>query len=192
MAGWERRRTLTPAKSWTFHAEAAEGMNASPGAGAPEQGRSGQALAEPGELLGIGAAAARAGVSERALRYYQQLGLIEPACTTRGGLRRYSADDLARVIRIRELQALLGLNLDEIAIVLRNEDRQAQIRRAYKDERTSEEERLQLGRECLALLENLRATVEVKRAALDSFLADLDTRIAKIRDFLAAETRAAK
>ena len=29
-----------------------------------------------GELLGIGAAAARAGVSERALRYYQQIGLL--------------------------------------------------------------------------------------------------------------------
>jgi MerR family transcriptional regulator, repressor of the yfmOP operon len=167
-------------------------MNASPGAGAAEQGRGAQALAEPGELLGIGAAAARAGVSERALRYYQQLGLIEPACTTPGGLRRYSADDLARVTRIRELQALLGLNLDEIAIVLRNEDRLAQIRRAYKDERTSEEERLRLSRECLTLLENLRGTVEVKRAALEKFLADLDTRIGKVKDFLATETRQAR
>ena len=113
--------------------------------------------AEHGELLGIGAAAAQAGVSERALRYYQQLGLLEPACTTPGGLRRYSADDLARVARIRELQTLLGLNLDEIAIVLHNEDRLAQIRRAYRDERTSDEERYRLGRECLALLESLRA-----------------------------------
>src|ERR1700729_317494 len=86
-----------------------------PAAGSPP------AAGEP--LLGIGAAAARAGVSERALRYYQQLGLLVPACTTPGGLRRYSGDDLARVGRIRELQTLLGLNLDEIAVVLRNEDR---------------------------------------------------------------------
>jgi MerR family transcriptional regulator, repressor of the yfmOP operon len=136
------------------------------------------------ELLGIGAAAAQAGVSERALRYYQQLGLIVPACTP-GGLRRYSADDLARVARIRELQTLLGLNLDEIAIVLRNEDRLAQIRLAYRDERTSDEERSQLGRECLTLLESLRETVEAKRAALESFLADLDTRIGRCKDFLA-------
>jgi len=141
--------------------------------------------AEHGELLGIGAAAARAGVSERALRYYQQLGLLTPACTTPGGLRRYSADDLARVARIRELQALLGLNLDEIAIVLRNEDRLAQIRRAYKDERTSEDERLRLTRECLSLLGGLRETVEAKRTALDSFLSDLDARIGRARDLLA-------
>ena len=85
------------------------------------------AEADAGELLGIGAAAAQLGVSERALRYYQQLGLLRPACTP-GGLRRYSADDIARVTRIRELQDLLGLNLDEIAIVLSREDRMAEIR----------------------------------------------------------------
>jgi MerR family transcriptional regulator, repressor of the yfmOP operon len=141
--------------------------------------------AEQEELLGIGAAAARAGVSERALRYYQQLGLLTPACTTPGGLRRYSADDLARVARIRELQNLLGLNLDEIAIVLRNEDRLAEIRRAYRDKRTSEDERLRLTRECLTLLGGLRVTVEAKRTALDSFLSDLDTRIGRARDLLA-------
>ena len=63
--------------------------------------------AEHGQLLGIGAAAAQAGVSERALRYYQQLGLITPCACTPGGMRRYSEDDLARVARIRQLQALL-------------------------------------------------------------------------------------
>jgi MerR family transcriptional regulator, repressor of the yfmOP operon len=145
--------------------------------------------AEHGELLGIGAAAAQAGVSERALRYYQQLGLLEPACTTPGGLRRYSADDLARVARIRELQTLLGLNLDEIAIVLRNEDRLAQIRKAYRDERTSDDQRLRLSRECLTLLESLRETVEAKRSALESFLADLDARIGRCKDLLAAEPK---
>jgi DNA-binding transcriptional MerR regulator len=141
--------------------------------------------ADQGELLGIGAAAARAGVSERALRYYQQLGMLEPACTTPGGLRRYSADDLARVARIRELQTLLGLNLDEIAVVLRNEDRMAQIRRAYKDERTSDAERARLSTESLTLLESLRGTVEAKRASLESFLADLDTRIGRCRELQA-------
>lgn len=123
-------------------------------------------------------------MSERALRYYQQIGLLEPARTTPGGLRRYSEDDLARVARIRELQTLLGLNLDEIAVVLRNDDRIAQIHLSYHAERTSEDERRQLNRECLALAEDLRATVQAKRDALDGFLADLDTRIAKARRLL--------
>jgi DNA-binding transcriptional MerR regulator len=53
-------------------------------------------------------------------------------------MRRYSPDDLARVARIRQLQALLALNLDEIAVVLRNEDRLAQIRHAWHAEQTSD------------------------------------------------------
>jgi DNA-binding transcriptional MerR regulator len=144
------------------------------------------------ELLGIGAAATRLGVSERALRYYQQLGLLVPACTTPGGLRRYSPADLARVARIRELQTVLGLNLDEIAVVLRNEDRLAQIRRMFADERTSAGERRRLTQECLALHEDLRATVEAKRVALESFLADLDARIGRGRDLLAGGDGASK
>ena len=138
-------------------------------------------------LLGIGAAAQRLGVSERALRYYQQLGLLVPARTTPGGLRRYSPADLARVERIRELQSLLGLNLDEIAVVLDNEDRTAQIRQTWHDERTSDEERRRLTRECLALQQSLRDTVEAKRAALESLLADLDARIGRGREFLAEQ-----
>jgi DNA-binding transcriptional MerR regulator len=151
----------------------------------PPAPAAGAAAAEAGGLLGIGAAAARLGVSERALRYYQQLGLIRPACTP-GGLRRYSADDIARVTRIRELQSLLGLNLDEIAIVLRGEDRMAQIRLSYQDERTSEAQRVQLIQESLSLQEGLRATVEAKRVALADFLADLDARIDRARKLLDA------
>jgi DNA-binding transcriptional MerR regulator len=160
-------------------------MNTTPGTGTAELSANGHPPAESERLLGIGAAAARAGVSERALRYYQQLGLIVPACTTPGGLRRYSEENLARVARIRELQTVLGLNLDEIAIALRNEDRLAQIRRTYHDERTSDDERLRLTHECLTLLESLRATVEGKRIALESFLADLEARIGRAKDVLA-------
>lgn len=135
-------------------------------------------------LLGIGAAAARAGVTERALRYYQELGLIVPSGRTKGGMRRYSGSDIARVARIRELQNLLGLNLEEIADVLRNEDRGAQIRDAYFGEGTSEEERRRLAEESLRLALELRVTVEAKRTALGAFLSDLDDRIARIRKAL--------
>jgi len=164
---------------------AAEPMNPRPRTGTAERSADGRSPADGEQLLGIGAAAARAGVSERALRYYQELGLIVPTCTTPGGLRRYSEENLARVARIRELQTVLGLNLDEIAIVLRNEDRLAQIRQTYHDERTSDDERLRLTRECLGLLESLRATVEGKRVELERFLADLEARIGRAQDVLA-------
>jgi DNA-binding transcriptional MerR regulator len=134
----------------------------------------------PGPLLGISDAAAAAGVSERALRYYQQLGLITPQAT-RGGFRRYSADDLARVARIRELQAVLGLNLDEIAEVLDSDDRIAAIRVSFRDKRTGARERAALLRESIEINERLRAVVDAKRAELDRFITDLDERIERSR-----------
>jgi hypothetical protein len=69
--------------------------------------------------------------------------------------------------------------------MLHSEDRIAQIRLTYHDERTGNDERQRLTRECLALQENLRATVEAKRVALEGFLADLDARIGRARDLLA-------
>jgi MerR family transcriptional regulator, repressor of the yfmOP operon len=137
-----------------------------------------------GQLLGIGAAAASTGASERALRYYQQIGLLTPCASTPGGMRRYSQDDLARVARIRQLQTLLGLNLDEIAVVLRNEDRLAEIRQAWHHEDTSAADRQGLLTESLRLQEELRATVHAKRQAIDGFLTDLDARISRTRDLL--------
>ena len=135
-------------------------------------------------LVGIGAAAEKAGVSQRALRYYQQLGLITPCASTPGGLRRYSGDDLARVARIRQLQQLLGLNLDEIAVVLRGEDRMAEIKLAYQDQGASRADRQALLRESLDLQKVLRATVEAKRQGIEGFLADLDARIGKTQAYL--------
>jgi DNA-binding transcriptional MerR regulator len=139
---------------------------------------------DAGQLLGIGAAAQRAGVSQRALRYYQQIGLLTPCGCTPGGLRRYSEEDLARVARIRQLQALLGLDLDAIARVLNDEDRMAQIKRVYLDEGTSREERQELLREGLSLQQGLRALVEAKLRGIEGFLADLDVRISRTRALL--------
>ena len=146
------------------------------------------ATSGPGELVGIGAASARAGVTERALRYYQQLGLITPAECTTGGMRRYSQDDLARVERIRQLQTLLGLDLDDVAAVLRSEDRLAEIKRTWSDHGTSDTERLDMARESLRLLHDLRAAVASKQRAIDGFLADLDARIGRSADWLTQQT----
>jgi len=61
----------------------------------------------------------------------------------------------------------------------------AEIRLTYHDERTSDDERRRLTREGLTLQQSLRCTVEAKRVALESFLADLDARIRRIQDLLA-------
>ena len=116
-------------------------------------------------LLAIGQAAARCDVSERALRYYEEIGLLTPCSRTPGGLRRYSAEDLDRVARIRELQTLLGLNLDEVGAVLANEDRLAGLRHEYHAEATDAARRRELIEQGLRLRMELRGAVEGKRDA---------------------------
>ena len=57
-------------------------------------------------------------ITTRTLRYYEELGLLAPAEYSTGGARRYAEQDVARLLRIRELQELLGFDLGEIKVVL--------------------------------------------------------------------------
>jgi DNA-binding transcriptional MerR regulator len=65
------------------------------------------------ELLKIGDFARVAGTNLRTLRYYEELGLLEPAARSQGGFRYYRRTQLNRLNMIRDLQDL-GLNLERI------------------------------------------------------------------------------
>src|SRR5918998_5997904 len=64
------------------------------------------------ELLAIGEVARRSGMAPSALRYYEDLGLID-ATRTAGGARRYPRSVLRRLAFIRAAQNV-GLSLPEI------------------------------------------------------------------------------
>ena len=65
----------------------------------------------------IGELAKRAGLSVRALRHYDQLGLLAPSGRTDAGYRLYAEADVRRLYRIVALRQL-GFPLEEIASVL--------------------------------------------------------------------------
>jgi DNA-binding transcriptional MerR regulator len=137
------------------------------------------------ELLAIGQAAREVGVSVRSLRYYEEMGLLTPAGRTTGGNRLYGPDDLARVRRIRELQQLLGFNLDEVRDILSHEDRIVEIRQGWQD--ASDVDRAHLLDEARVAYLQLRDQVETKIKSLASFRDALDERIARndrLRDTL--------
>jgi DNA-binding transcriptional MerR regulator len=73
-------------------------------------------------LWRIGEVAKLTGVTTRALRYWEELGLLRPASRTDGGERLYTPADLRRVTRIRDLQELLGFSLEEVKAVLNTGD----------------------------------------------------------------------
>jgi len=68
------------------------------------------------------------GVTVRALRYYDEIGLVPPSERTRAGHRRYTDTDIRRLYRVRALHQL-GLSLAEIGTVLNAPEDPAALRR---------------------------------------------------------------
>ena len=134
----------------------------------------------------IGEVAEQAGVSTRTLRYYEELGLVSPSGHSPGGARRYSDADLARVLRIRELQHLVGFNLDEIKTIVAAEARLDELRSEYaviSDARAGgppQRER-ELIAEAIEINNQLREDMRAKLSRLETFLADLEARAALYR-----------
>jgi MerR family Zn(II)-responsive transcriptional regulator of zntA len=65
----------------------------------------------------IGEIARRAGMSVRAVRYYEELGLLQPDSHSSGGFRLYSEKNLKR-LRVIDFLKSLGLSLAEIREIL--------------------------------------------------------------------------
>jgi DNA-binding transcriptional MerR regulator len=81
-----------------------------------------------GAYLQIGEAAEQAQLTQRTLRYYEEKGLLKPPSRMDGGFRLYSAEDIERINRIKELKDLLGFSLAEIKEMVEAEDVRTQIR----------------------------------------------------------------
>ncbi len=131
----------------------------------------------------IGDLAARAGVSCRTLRYYEELGLLVPSFERgEGGTRRYSEQDLGRLLRIKELQELMGFDLDEIGSILGAEDRLAQLRGEWQAGAHPERQEAILA-EAVEINSRLRSQVRQKLDKLEEMLGALETRARRYRDF---------
>ncbi|MCF7993769.1 MAG: Hg(II)-responsive transcriptional regulator [Chromatiaceae bacterium] len=74
-----------------------------------------------GDQLTIGALAKAAEVNVETIRFYQRTGLLSEPERPLGGIRRYGAEDVARVRFVKAAQRL-GFSLDEIGQLLMLED----------------------------------------------------------------------
>src|SRR5512136_3460541 len=140
-------------------------------------------------MLRIGDFSRLSRVSVKALRYYDEIGLLKPIEIDRfTGYRYYSAGQLSRLNRILLLKDL-GLSLDQIGRLLESDLPPAQLRgmlklRQAEIERSIEEEEARLTRVAALLIhieqENVNMSkydVVIKKVA--------PVRIASIRDVVA-------
>jgi DNA-binding transcriptional MerR regulator/uncharacterized glyoxalase superfamily protein PhnB len=87
----------------------------------------------------VGELAAAAGVTVRALHYYEEIGLLRPSDRTDAGHRLYNDADVERLYRIRLLQRF-GLPLHDIASAL--DDPDWNLCAAMRDHRDDVERRI--------------------------------------------------
>jgi DNA-binding transcriptional MerR regulator len=128
----------------------------------------------------IGQVADSIGVSTRTLRYYEELGLVQPSGHSAGGSRRYSASDVERVLRVRELQAIVGFNLDEIREILQAEDRLAELRTEYR-KGVGTKRAATIITDAARLNARIQEQVLTKIAILEAFQAELEDKADRYR-----------
>ena len=110
------------------------------------------------------------------------MAAIEPPdAHTRGGARRYSAEAEARVERIRELQQLMGFDLEQIRTLLSAEDRLAQLRSEFRAGRSSRDRQEQILTEAIQINDRLRHDVKEKLARTHRFLEELERKARRYR-----------
>lgn len=107
-------------------------------------------------MLSIGDLSRRTGVKIPTIRYYEQMGLIEPPERSEGNQRRYSNRELDRLSFIRHARAL-GLNIESIRELIELSAHPEQPC-AHADRIAAEQ--LQAVREKIAKLQRLETELE--------------------------------
>jgi DNA-binding transcriptional MerR regulator len=133
-----------------------------------------EAAPEPA-LLRIQDVAAETGLTTRAIRYYEEIGLLEPAARSDGAYRLFDASDLERLRFIRSLRDDAGFSLAQIGQLL--EDEAARERNRLRFRTTGDKaERRALLNDATARVDRQIETLEAKRARLDAMIADARAR----------------
>src|SRR5450759_2594319 len=89
------------------------------------------------------------GLTSRAIRYYEEMGLLTPAARSGGSHRLYDESDVERLRAIQALRDDAGFSIGDIVRLLEAQDHLARSKAAYRTA-VSPTERLQIASEGLA------------------------------------------
>jgi MerR family transcriptional regulator, repressor of the yfmOP operon len=142
-----------------------------------------ETAAEP-RLLRIQEVADETGLTPRAIRYYEELGLLDPAARSEGAYRLYDAEDLERLRFIRGLRDDAGFSLAEIGRLLEEEVARERNRARFRST-TDPLERRRIVTEALATVDRQVATLRTKIARLEAMVTEAGERRAHLAGHLA-------
>jgi DNA-binding transcriptional MerR regulator len=138
-------------------------------------------------LLRIQEVADLVALTPRSIRYYEEVGLLEPAARSEGAYRLYDPDDVARLQFIKGLRDDAGFSLAEIRQLLEDETARAANRARFRESRNPSERRAVLVdgitridrqvstlRAKIARLEVMIQAAAERRLHLESHVAEID------------------
>jgi DNA-binding transcriptional MerR regulator len=129
-------------------------------------------------LLRIGDVAELTGLTQRTIRYYEELGLLLPPTRTEGDFRLYSRRDVTRLAEIVRMKNLLGFSLGEIRKIVEGEETRTQLRSEYQ---ATEDAAVRLSKlnQALEVAQSQLDLVTSKIGQMQELRAELETRIAR-------------
>jgi len=142
----------------------------------------------PADLHPIGEVAKLVGLTARAIRYYEELGLLTPGVRVKGYPRLFTADDIQRLREIKRLREIAGFSLAELSELLDNEDLRAQLRQRFQHT-NRRADRVALMRDAIDLASRRLAIIDRKLSQLQGVRTSEIEHIALIRSLLENQER---
>jgi DNA-binding transcriptional MerR regulator len=137
------------------------------------------------EQFRIGELARRAGATPRAVRYYEEVGLLPERGRPRGRHRMYDVEDVQRLKELLHVKETLGLSLGELRTWSDAEAARAGLReRWHSGEDVDPGSRIAIAREALELIETQIALVASRRSALEELEDELTAKRRRVREIL--------
>jgi MerR family transcriptional regulator, repressor of the yfmOP operon len=135
-------------------------------------------------LLKITDVAAEVGITTRAVRYYEELGLLKPAARSEGSYRLYDDDDIERLRFIHGLRDDAGFSLAEIGRMLEDDEARERNRSAFRTT-TNVAERRAILVDALERVDRQVSSLETKASRIAQMIADAEARRAHLERHLA-------
>jgi DNA-binding transcriptional MerR regulator len=131
--------------------------------------------------LRIGEVAERVGVTTRAIRYYEERGLLGGGDAREKGTHRlYDESDVARLQELLRMRDLLGLTLEGLIELAEAEGARAALRDQWADT-TDDTERLRIVDAAIPLVQQQLALVRARQETLAEFAGELDEKLKSLR-----------
>ncbi|MEV5029031.1 MerR family transcriptional regulator [Paenibacillus sp. LPE1-1-1.1] len=137
-------------------------------------------------LLKIEEVAKRTGLTKRAIRYYEDIGLISAPERTQGNIRLYSEDDIAKINKIILAKEVLGFSLAELQQYMEFQTAIEQQKSEYHTTEDLEARKSKLI-DMAKILQKEKAMIDTKISRMEQFKEELtgyETRIRMALDKL--------